>query len=449
MSQAPGHSGGSLLGDKSLEFYRDPVTFCGRRIKKHGSRVFQARLLNKSTLFVCSVQGMKELLCDKSSVFLKDPSDVIHHLYGDNIVTTNGEEACLLRLSLMHLFSGKAIDSCSDYIKRVCECNLRSLSESVEPQSIYTMFKRLGTELALGLFLNVDAEESPELHQQITQLATLHWHGIISAPVNIKVPMWSSGFSTALEAKEKLLKIIHERMLCEQNGFLGKLRCAPFPEKSSASQHLLLFISALIPKALASLLTSFTLALSGPSKECIRSRARRDLEYLTHVLLEVQRLWPPFVGGCRIANEDTTLGSYKVSKGCIAMYVSHAIHRDPDVFDCPEEFEPGRWSERNAGQEDTLCSLGNGQRSCIGSQLNNIILKIACGYLLDNYDWALSPPQQNLEYKWLPVSRPVMPATVSYVRHMGRTATSQQDSPDEQQKKKDQACQGHCNATLL
>lgn len=63
MSKLPGHAGVSLLGDKSLEFYRDPVSFYRQRIEKHGSRVFQSRLLNRPTAFICSVQGMRELLC--------------------------------------------------------------------------------------------------------------------------------------------------------------------------------------------------------------------------------------------------------------------------------------------------------------------------------------------------------------------------------------------------
>lgn len=33
----------------------------------------------------------------------------------------------------------------------------------------------------------------------------------------------------------------------------------------------------------------------------------------------------------------------------------------------------------------------------------------ACVYLLNNFDWCLDPPVQNLEYKWLPVSRPANP----------------------------------------
>ncbi len=63
MSKLPGNAGVSVLGDKSLEFYRDPVSFCRQRIEKHRSRVFQYRLLNRPTALICSVQGMRELLC--------------------------------------------------------------------------------------------------------------------------------------------------------------------------------------------------------------------------------------------------------------------------------------------------------------------------------------------------------------------------------------------------
>lgn len=63
MSKLPGNAGVSVLGDKSLEFYRDPISFCRQRIDKHGSRLFQGRLLNRPTVFICSVRGTRELLC--------------------------------------------------------------------------------------------------------------------------------------------------------------------------------------------------------------------------------------------------------------------------------------------------------------------------------------------------------------------------------------------------
>ncbi|XP_078070312.1 uncharacterized protein LOC144494813 isoform X3 [Mustelus asterias] len=443
----PGSSGYALMSDKSLEFYKDPMHFCNSRIHSYGSRIFQARLLNKPTLFVCSVKGMKELLCARMSVFEKDPSAVMHELYGANLVTTeekvnvfdtsyttsmcklfgdtvcftNGEEAQLLRLSLMQLFKGKALDTYADYINRVCTRNLKDLSLSSEPIEVYTMFKRLATELVLGIFLNVDAEESAALSKQITQLSTQHWHGLISAPVKLKVSVWSSAFTQALEAKEKLLNIINERLQSEEDGLVSKIKNVPFPESTNAAQHLLLFISALIPKALASLLTSFTVELAGKDKINIRKRAQENEDYLNHVLLEVERLWPSFIGGRRIAKQDTTLCGYMVPKGYLALFVAFAVHRDPEIFEDPDEFQPERWSGRNAGQEKLLCCFGNGSRNCIGIDLNNVILKTAAGYLLNHYCWDLDPPSQSLEYKWLPVSRPAEDPKIKFTSCSSKT----------------------------
>ncbi|XP_069781507.1 uncharacterized protein [Narcine bancroftii] len=375
----PGSSGYALIGDKSLDFYKDPMHFCNSRIHTYGSRIFQARLLNKPTIFVCSVKGMKELLC--------------------------GEEAQLLRLSLMQLFNSKTLETLRDYIDRVCTRNLKDLAQR-EPVVIYEMFKRLATEIVLGIFLNVDAEESAAFSRQITELSTQHWHGLISAPVNVKMSAWSSGFSQALEAKEKLLNIIKERLKSDNESFICKMKDVPFPESTSAAQHLLLFISALIPKALASLMTSFTIELAGSNKVHIRKYARENEADLDHVLLEVERLWPSFIGGRRVAKQDTTLCGYTVPKGSQAMFIAFAIHRDPEIFADPDEFQPERWSGRNAGQETLLCCFGNGPRNCIGIGLNNLILKTAVGYLLNNYSWEMDPLNQSLHYKWLPVTRP-------------------------------------------
>ncbi|XP_044030498.1 putative cytochrome P450 120 isoform X2 [Siniperca chuatsi] len=413
MSKLPGNAGVSVLGDKSLEFYRDPVSFCRQRIEKHQSRVFQCRLLNRPTAFICSVQGARELLCEKSNLFLKDPTDLMTNMYGDTVVTTNGEEACLLRLSLTSLFTGSCLESSSDYIT------------SGQPECVYSACKRLGTELVLGLFLNVRAEEQPELFQEIAHLCTQHWHGLISAPVNVKVPLWSSGFSTALDARDKLMDIIKDKLENDKQGFVGSLGSLPLPDSSAASQHLLLFISALIPKALASLLTSFTLALSG--NEQTRRRAMEDPDYLHRVLLEVQRLWPPFIGGRRIAVQDSTLAGFLVPKGYGVIYISHSVHRDPEMFQQPDSFLPERWSGTNTVQENFLCSFGSGPRGCIGAKLTDIFLKKACMYLLKHYDWCLDPISQDLEYKWLPVSRPTNPPTISFTR-LDQTGSERSDT---------------------
>lgn len=45
-------------------------------------------------------------------------------------------------------------------------------------------------------------------------------------------------------------------------------------------------------------------------QEETRRRALEDPDYLQRVLLEVQRLWPPFIGGRRIAEKVGLKPSY-------------------------------------------------------------------------------------------------------------------------------------------
>ena len=69
MATVPGHAGFTLVGDKSLEFYRDAVLFVDKRIEQFQSRVFLSRLLNKHTVFVASNAGVKQVLNGKDLTY--------------------------------------------------------------------------------------------------------------------------------------------------------------------------------------------------------------------------------------------------------------------------------------------------------------------------------------------------------------------------------------------
>ena len=62
MPLPPGYVGYPVVGDKSVEFYRDPCGFVDRRISKYESQIFLTRLLNKPTICVGSNAGCRELL---------------------------------------------------------------------------------------------------------------------------------------------------------------------------------------------------------------------------------------------------------------------------------------------------------------------------------------------------------------------------------------------------
>ncbi len=57
-----------VVGDKSVEFYKDAVSFVDKRISQFESRIFLTRILNKHTVFVASNSGVHQVLQSKFSV---------------------------------------------------------------------------------------------------------------------------------------------------------------------------------------------------------------------------------------------------------------------------------------------------------------------------------------------------------------------------------------------
>ena len=77
---------------------------------------------------------------------------------------------------------------------------------------MYKLLKALCTRVSIALFLSHDVSQDEA--QEISELMTTHWRGIISVPVSMKGPwsLWQSGYSKAISAKERLLAIITEKL---------------------------------------------------------------------------------------------------------------------------------------------------------------------------------------------------------------------------------------------
>lgn len=365
------------------------------------SRVFRARFLNKPTIFVGSNKITREILKEKSHFLEFGYKSFMYEIYGDNILFKDGDSAKVLREMLTQLFTSEAVSTYKEAINRIVDKTLLNLSTS-EPLCIYKCLKQLSTELCLSLFLGLDF--SGEEAAIITELTTTHWHGIISVPVAIKVPgMTQSMFHKALEAKRRLLAIIEQRRAEKCHRFIQHLESFPEADDTTVNHHLLLLTSALVPKALSSILTSVLIQLGTSQYDHLQQQVLTDDNLLTHIMQEVLRLYPPFIGGLRHVKETFNVGGYRFPAGEAILYLTYMAHRDPEVFTSPDEFLPDRWTTLKA--EDTLFMFGSGPRQCIGQELIWAILKTVIRGMLGRYHVTLEEGQ-DLTHKWLPVARP-------------------------------------------
>ena len=347
------------------------------------------------------------MMTEHSSCFRRGFMDHIHELYGeDSIIFSDEEDFGRLRTIIHSVVEPRRITEQNELIDAVIAMHLGKLNEQ-ESVPLYQTFKKMCTDLCLGLFLGMSLEDLKQNSEKYSALVTAHWHGIVSVPLKFHVPGFGkSTFRSAVEARDKLLAEIYLRMdRADKSTLLHAINNAGFKSREEVAAHILLFISALVPKALGSLLTSFCLEMAVDDHQWMCNKAIDDEEFLDRLLLEIQRKWPSFIGGRKIVTQELCISGFKVQEGQSLMYTTFTANRDPDVFPKPDSLLPDRWIGVNAGCEDRVWTFGGGPRGCVGKMLSQVLMKQSVTYLFKRYKW-MRPNEQCFDIKWLPVSRP-------------------------------------------
>ena len=113
----------------------------------------------------------------------------------------------------------------------------------------------------------------------------------------------------------------------------------------------------------------------------------KALGYTEQCLHETLRIYPPAYNFSRVMLEDTTVGGYKVAKGCMVIVSPYATHRLPEVWRNPEGFDPSRFSEERAEGRSQFAYIpfGAGHRYCIGGPLALVQMKLITAVIAQRY----------------------------------------------------------------
>ena len=114
-----------------------------------------------------------------------------------------------------------------------------------------------------------------------------------------------------------------------------------------------------------------------------------QLTYVTQILKEALRLWPPAPAyGIAPLNDETIGGKYKLKKNTFITILVMALHRDPSVWGPnPDAFDPENFSrEAEAARPvNAWKPFGNGQRACIGRGFAMHEAALAVGMILQRF----------------------------------------------------------------
>ncbi|KAJ0097272.1 hypothetical protein Patl1_28599 [Pistacia atlantica] len=112
------------------------------------------------------------------------------------------------------------------------------------------------------------------------------------------------------------------------------------------------------------------------------------LQYVQSIVSETLRLYPaaPLLVP-HSSSSDSSIGGYDVARETILLVNAWAIHRDPKLWDDPNNFKPERFCNEEGQAHKLIMPFGLGRRACPGAGLAQRVVGLALGSLIQCFEW--------------------------------------------------------------
>lgn len=164
-------------------------------------------------------------------------------------------------------------------------------------------------------------------------------------------------------------------------------------ETSSTATSWLLHLLAENPGYQVRVQEEIETAVGGKSSTDVAWADLSKLELLTCCMKEALRLYPPVPASGRITTKDTQIDGVSIPHGTrlVAMYV--CLHRNPAVWEQPDEFIPERFGKEQAKDRDpfAFAPFSAGPRNCIGQVFASNEIRVMAAKVLQRFDLTPDP----------------------------------------------------------
>ena len=416
----PGSLGLPFLGE-SINFLAQN-DFFQKRQNRYGN-IFKTHLLGKPTVVMTGIEANRFILSSHSDHFSwrEGWPENFKELFGNSLFLQEGQEHKKNRKLLTPAFCGSSllnyIEPMENIIQNYCQQWI------IKGKFLWlNELRQMTFDIASVLLLG---SQSGQMTQNLSKEFTKFSQGLFTLSWNIPL----TPYNRAIKARDNLLKhieqVVLERQENPQNDALGLLIQSEDPQGNRLSldeikaQSLLMLFSG--HETTTSMLTSLCLALGQHPSILQKARQEqyslnigqrltieqlRNMPYLDTVFKEVERLYPPVIGGFRGIVKSFSFGGYWIPSGWQLLYLNKGAHKDPQIYTNVDQFDPDRFNLTRAENCDyALVGFGGGSRICLGMAFAQMEMKIFASYLLRYYQWEILP-NQDLGLKPIPTLHP-------------------------------------------
>jgi cytochrome P450 len=372
-----------------LPLQRNALAFFSRVLREHGDRV-QFRVLGRKIILLCHPDDIEEVLVKDRGTFGRSAEiRRLRPIFGDGLLASDGTFWRRQRNMVQPSFQHSAM---TDYASIMLNCISRLLSEwrVGDVRDIHADMMRYTRETICSvLFGGEFTSNNVEIGNAVSVVFGDLRAEILYLPIWRRLPLarsirWN-------RAVKRLNRSIRETIRARRDtgeagiDLLGSLLRArdsdgdPMSDEQLHDEILTFFLAGHETAALSLTWAAYLLATHPETQEQaakeifvvteggeIRAEHYPQLRFVTAVVKEALRLYPPVWSLGRKTTKDGTLGSLPVPKGTDLWLCLHRLHRDPRWYFEPERFSPQRWLGNQVQRPFTYAPFGIGPRVCIG-----------------------------------------------------------------------------------
>lgn len=132
----------------------------------------------------------------------------------------------------------------------------------------------------------------------------------------------------------------------------------------------------------------------------IPMRSIKKMSYFNAFMNEVLRLYPPIGMIIRYNEKEENLKGVIVPAGTRLIIPIHLLHRHPNYWKDPEEFQPERWlgEKHPSSHKHSFMPFSNGPRNCIGYYFAEMEAKLLMAPLIRHFSYRLAPSLYNSDF---------------------------------------------------
>jgi cytochrome P450 len=383
---------------------RDPLAFLTSLTRRHGE-VVRLRLGLWDAYVVWQPDHVKHVLQDRHTIYMKGKPDyrVLKRILGEGLVTSDGAFWLRQRRLMQPAFHRSNIATFGAIMVDRTRALMKAWDESArlgKPVEITHEMRRLSLDVVTRALFGVNVHEQARAlgraFEILSEALVDHLYSawfflfllpIFPTPTNLRAraalrtldriigSIVARRRAQMAETDEDVLSLLLQARDDEDGG-------GGMDDRQIRDELMTLLLAGHETTAMALSWTWYLLDRHPDVAERLRAEivtavGDRDpsvddlprLGYVTRVLEESMRLYPPAWIITRTAREPDEIGGYRVPPGTIVILSPFLTHRAPEVWPDPERFDPDRFTaEQSEGRPRfAYFPFAGGPRQCIGS----------------------------------------------------------------------------------